>query len=197
MAKPNTVSKQELIKSAQECIVRDGLQKLTLQAVAKGANVTQGTVYYHFRSKEQLLLDIVEDVCRTSWQSLARTEENGEDLVVRGLESARSRCTEDSFYHQLFLSLVVAGFANPNIRRRLGKLLDEENGWLTDRLSQQWQESPVEGVSLATWSVLMNALVDGLALQALLREDFSADQVYAELEVLLRFIMQSGEKREG
>lgn len=54
MAKPNIISKEALIQSAKACIVENGLEKLTLQSVAKQANVTQGTVYYHFRTKENL-----------------------------------------------------------------------------------------------------------------------------------------------
>ncbi|MEI0735987.1 hypothetical protein VQ056_03810 [Paenibacillus sp. JTLBN-2024] len=35
MAKPNVVSKQELIEAAKQCIVEQGLEKLTLKMVAE------------------------------------------------------------------------------------------------------------------------------------------------------------------
>lgn len=76
---------------------------------SKGANVTQGTVFYHFRTKEQLMFEIVRDLCRSSWESLKLIPETGHEKIRSALDSARSRCTPDSFYHQLFLSLVVSG----------------------------------------------------------------------------------------
>ena len=56
MARPNVTSKETLIEAAKRRIAEHGLDKLTLKAVAEEAKVTQGTVYYHFRTKEQLVL---------------------------------------------------------------------------------------------------------------------------------------------
>lgn len=70
MAKPNVISKRELLQHAKECLAENGMDKFTLRAVADASGVTQGTVYYHFKTKEQLLLDIVEDTCESSWSGL-------------------------------------------------------------------------------------------------------------------------------
>ncbi|WP_240508123.1 TetR/AcrR family transcriptional regulator [Bacillus spizizenii] len=70
MAKPNIISKEALIQSAKACIVENGLEQLTLQSVAKQANVTQGTVYYHFRTKENLMMEVVRHVCGSSWANV-------------------------------------------------------------------------------------------------------------------------------
>lgn len=188
MAKPNVVSKQDLLQSANQCIIEHGLQSLTLKAVAEGANVTQGTVFYHFRNKEQLLLEIVQNLCKSSWQEIEQAS-GKTDLLTYALDSARSRCTPKSVYHTLFLSLVVAGFQNEKIRNELGQLLAAEN----DFLQSLWPDSPIKGVSAKTWAILLNALIDGLALQALLNDSFSADEAFAELEVLLRNLLHGKE----
>ncbi|MCY8605789.1 helix-turn-helix domain-containing protein, partial [Bacillus sonorensis] len=70
MARPNVTSKNMLIEAAKRCIMDQGLENLTLKAVAEKANVTQGTVYYHFRTKEQLVFEVVQDVCYISWENL-------------------------------------------------------------------------------------------------------------------------------
>jgi AcrR family transcriptional regulator len=189
VAKPNVVSKQDLLQSANQCIVRHGLQALTLKAVAEGANVTQGTVYYHFRNKEQLLLEIVQNLCNSSWEAIQRATETEQDLLAYALDSARIRCTPDSVYHTLFLSLVVAGFQNEKIRNELGQLLEAENHFLQSLLP----DSPIKGVSAKTWAILLNAMIDGLALQALLNDSFSADEAFAELKVLLRNLLHGKE----
>ena len=56
MAKPNVVNKEKLLQAAKEIIAEHGMEKLTLKAVAKSAQVTQGTVYYHFKTKDHYYL---------------------------------------------------------------------------------------------------------------------------------------------
>lgn len=182
MAKSNVISKEELIKSAKECIVDKGIEKFTLRAVAENAGVTQGTVYYHFRTKEQLLLDIVQDICENCWQEISTSHEL---VIEQAIASAKSRCSYDSYFHKLFLSLVALGFNNEKVRIQLGEIIMAENKALTENLFKVWHKSPIEGVSLETWGIIFNAIVDGLALQAVLQKDFPVDRTYKEFEQLV------------
>ncbi|WNF32630.1 TetR/AcrR family transcriptional regulator [Aeribacillus composti] len=187
MAKPNVISKNELIRSAKKCLVKNGIEKFTLRAVAETAGVTQGTVYYHFRTKEQLLLDIVKDICGSSWDELSKSDGN---IIKQAIETAKSRCSHDSFFHKLFLTLVVSGFHNDKIREQLEGIILQENKALAENLLKIWPSSPIKGISLDTWAIILNAVVDGIALQALLSKNFPVEKTYAELEKL--FIALSG-----
>ena len=73
---------------------------------------------------------------------------------------------------------MVLGFHNERIRKQLGELLQEENDQLTKKLAEIRERSPIDGISAKTWSILLNAVVDGLAIQALLSEDFPTEEVY-------------------
>lgn len=182
MAKPNVISKEDLIKYAMECLVDVGIEKFTLKSVAEAAGVTQGTVYYHFRTKEQLLLNIVQNICERSWVEIS--QQSTQFKINRAIESAKSGCSYDSFFHKLFFTLVVSSFNNEKIRSQLGEMILSENNALTKNLSVLWPKSPLEGVTLETWGIIINAIVDGLALQALVRKDFPVEKTYKELEQL-------------
>ena len=182
MAKPNVVSKEDLIKYAKECLVDKGIEKFTLRAVAEMAGVTQGTIYYHFRTKEQLLLDIVQDICETSWQEISQRNDK---MIEHAIASAKSRCSYDSHFHKLFFSLVASSFNNVEIRGKLAEIIMTENEALTGNLSNLWTDTTIEGVSLETWGILLNAIVDGLALQALLQKDFPIEKTYKEFAQLI------------
>ncbi|MFD2445577.1 TetR/AcrR family transcriptional regulator [Bacillus sp. CGMCC 1.16607] len=183
MAKSNVISKGELINCAKKCLVDNGIEKFTLRAVAETAGVTQGTIYYHFRTKEQLLIDIVQDICETSWQEISHSSEY---LIEQAIASAKSRCSYDSYFHKLFFSLVALSFNNVDIKGKLGEIIMKENKALTGNLLNLWTESPIEGVTLETWGILLNAIVDGLALQALLQKDLPIEKTYKELEQLVK-----------
>lgn len=182
MAKPNIINKEDLIQYAKECLVNNGIEKFTLRAVAEIAGVTQGTIYYHFRTKEQLLLDIVKNVCECSWNEIS--EQSNQYIITQAIESAKSRCSHDSFFHKLFYTLVASSFHNDKIRSQLGEIIIKENSVLRESLLKLWGESPIEGISFEGWGVLINSVVDGVALQALLQKDFPVERTYQELEKL-------------
>ncbi|USK68893.1 TetR/AcrR family transcriptional regulator [Peribacillus asahii] len=184
MAKPNVISKDVLIQYAKECLVNNGIEKFTLRSVAEMAGVTQGTIYYHFRTKEQLLLAIVQNVCENSWTEIS--EQNEQLFLSQAIESAKSRCSYDSFFHKLFFTLVASSFNNEKIRNQLSDIVTEENSSLISNLSGVWGKSPIEGVTLETWGILINAIVDGIALQALLQKDFPVERTYQEVEQLFK-----------
>ncbi|MFF5994653.1 TetR/AcrR family transcriptional regulator [Lysinibacillus sp. KU-BSD001] len=182
MAKPNVISKGDLIHFAKACLVEKGIEKFTLRAVAEVAGVTQGTIYYHFKTKEQLLLYVVQDICEKSWTEIS--QQQNQSILSQAIKSAQSRCSHDSFYHKLFLTLMVSSFHNEKIRDSLAEMMLLENKAMSENVSKLWANSPIQGISLETWGILLNALVDGLALQALLEKDFPVENVYKDVEKL-------------
>ncbi|MED1091579.1 TetR/AcrR family transcriptional regulator [Bacillus paramycoides] len=180
MAKPNVINKQKLLEAAKEIIAEHGMEKLTLKAVAESAQVTQGTVYYHFKTKDQLLLEVTESFCKASWEQI------GKDVKLeKALQSAKSRCVKDSMYHHLFFQLIASGLQNDTMKEKIGELLQYENQELKGVLGKKVGGAITSQISTETWSILCNALIDGLALQALFNPSFSTDKVYGDLYMLL------------
>lgn len=193
MAEPNRVKKKDLIESAKRCIAEKGIQKLTLKTVGEGAGVSQGTVYYHFKTKEQLMIEIVHDICQSSWEDLAQihkdAKEKGENWIQSALSSAYERNTKESYFHHLFLSLVVIALNNEKMRGQIGELLTYENKALQQHIESaigtEDGKNELYGISSKVWGILFNALIDGLAIQALMNDDINMEEVYKSLESLL------------
>ncbi|MGF9769895.1 TetR/AcrR family transcriptional regulator [Bacillus albus] len=189
MAKPNVVNKEKLLEAAKTIIAEYGMEKLTLKAVAESAQVTQGTVYYHFKTKDQLLLEVTESFCKASWEQI------GKDVQLqKALQSAESRCVKDSMYHHLFFQLVASGLQNDAMKDKIGGLLHYENQELKGVLHKKIGDTMTTQISTETLSILCNALIDGLALQALFNPSFSTDKVYGDLYMLLEkfSVLQKG-----
>jgi AcrR family transcriptional regulator len=53
-------SRQKLLDAAVDIISRQGVQELTIDAVAAAAGVTKGGLIYHFKTKDELLGALVE-----------------------------------------------------------------------------------------------------------------------------------------
>lgn len=52
-----------ILKAATDLFLKDGFEKTTMDAVARGAGVTKQTVYSHFANKDQLFVRMISDLC--------------------------------------------------------------------------------------------------------------------------------------
>jgi AcrR family transcriptional regulator len=56
--------KQELIKLAYELFIKEGYDNVSVDEIITKANIAKGTFYYYFKSKEEMLGQVVEDMTK-------------------------------------------------------------------------------------------------------------------------------------
>lgn len=57
----DTDTRKRLFDAAARIFARKGFEKTTVDEIAEAAEVAKGTIYYHFKSKEELFLFLVEE----------------------------------------------------------------------------------------------------------------------------------------
>jgi AcrR family transcriptional regulator len=62
--KPKKVSKHKIIAATAKIIADKGLDKITVDDIAQEADVAKGSIYFHFESKDKLLVDAVKTIAR-------------------------------------------------------------------------------------------------------------------------------------
>ena len=55
MARPEVPTRERIISAANALFYNDGIRGVSVDAVAEKAGVTKRTLYYHFRSKDELV----------------------------------------------------------------------------------------------------------------------------------------------
>lgn len=53
---------QTILRVTQEVIAESGMDRLSMQKIAQQADISPGTIYIHFKNKEDLLDSLVEDL---------------------------------------------------------------------------------------------------------------------------------------
>lgn len=56
-----TTKRDEILLAAQRIIVQSGVRQLTFDRIVQEAGVAKGTLLYHFKNKDNLLLEIVKN----------------------------------------------------------------------------------------------------------------------------------------
>lgn len=83
-------SRQLILHAAISCIATQGLSKTTLDRVAEGAGVSRGLVVFHFKSKNGLLVEVLNslgDQYNEGWQAaLSSGEASTMEKLLRLLE---------------------------------------------------------------------------------------------------------------
>ncbi|MCD1636519.1 TetR/AcrR family transcriptional regulator [Martelella mediterranea] len=68
-------TKRELLEAAARVATNKGIQSLTLEAVAKEAGISKGGLFYHFKTKEDLLSAMVEAFVEVTENRLPRPDD--------------------------------------------------------------------------------------------------------------------------
>src|SRR3954451_19003493 len=110
---PPTRTKNRLLDAAAVVVHRDGTQALTLDAVAKEAEVSKGGLLYHFKSKNDLVNAMVE-----RWMNEFQREiDEADPAFVRGYVKASAPAGNE-------LGMLAALVADPSllvaVRRQYG-----------------------------------------------------------------------------
>jgi AcrR family transcriptional regulator len=119
--------RDKLLGAAEKVIARDGVKNLTLEGVAREAGVSKGGLLYHFPSKKELIVAIVDRLgCRCAFeQERAEAGSDGSPgAFSRAYLNARTRPL-DPQEEPIHSALLAAAATDPEylapIRARVGE----------------------------------------------------------------------------
>ncbi|UOZ06145.1 TetR/AcrR family transcriptional regulator [Amycolatopsis sp. WQ 127309] len=127
---------ERILDAAAELLLRAGYRRTTIEDVAERAGVGKGTVYLHWKNREELFLAVLLRESVRSIEDLVRT------LEADPLAARLATLTEVQYTNVLARPLLRAGYADDT--ETLGKLLPK----LHDKLDPRHDEAFVEYLEL-------------------------------------------------
>ncbi|WP_214781298.1 TetR/AcrR family transcriptional regulator [Exiguobacterium sp. S3] len=179
--------KNKILDAARTVIIRSGVNGATVRAIAIEANMTTGAIYHHYKNKEDLLYDLMNESLSVSSQ-IAK-EMTGDSYSKERIKIEIARNTVKRFhkdaenrlqYH--FAHEVLLG----NMEAQL-KLKDKYTEW-TKQIEQilihlYGLENTRLNNAFSSWLI---AAVDGVVLQYLLDvNENSIDEMMEVFDLLL------------
>ncbi len=118
--------KQQIREAATRCFVRRGYAATRLLDIAREAGLSKGGVYFHYRAKEQLFHDILENHAKAlqdRWDFVPVADQPADRTLGR-LVIAQLRTMQDEPDEvRLFNLLVTMAVQEPAFREKLDNLL--------------------------------------------------------------------------
>lgn len=160
---PDADNREIILAAAERLMAQKGIRDSSLAEIAKAAGISRGTLYYHYRSKEELILDIAENHMRTLTDKLVVLAESRADMGLSALlERLFREILADDTRSSLHLHIMHEVFEGSEaIRKRMDRSYDE---WLSLSESQLRRLGVAPG-ELKDVSRLVIAAIDGLILQ--------------------------------
>lgn len=120
-------TRQLILDAARTCLLRSGYAGLSTRAVAEEAGVGTGHLHYHFGSKRNLVLAVLE---AENQRRLARQQEmyGAEHPLWKQWEQACDYLEDDlaSGYVRVLQEMIAAGWTEPDIAAQVRSMLE---GW--------------------------------------------------------------------
>jgi AcrR family transcriptional regulator len=162
-----TEIKERIIHSAIECFSKNGLDKATMEEVAQKADLSKGTLYLYFKSKEDLFYVICEnnlEVLKEQLSQILATTKTKEDLVSNAEQFYESfHRTEKRENEKIFCEIIAESARSPKLQKMLYaqrlKTFNVVRQYLDHQMEKGFFRKDIETKDIASGFV---ALYDGL-----------------------------------
>lgn len=118
--------KNKIANAAEQVLLRNGLAKTTTKEIARAAGCSEGSLYNHFSSKEDLFVHVIRGQLKHLMRTLSSLQTMaGKETVRRNLEQVALAAMED---FNSSMSLIGSIFSEPGLllRQREGFELRNE-----------------------------------------------------------------------
>jgi AcrR family transcriptional regulator len=183
----SSATRARLLIAAAELIAEVGWGRVTTRAVAARAGVPHGSVSYHFRGKQELLVEAAMHAFRTAMPIDAfEALETVEDLLGLIAAEVGDADAVDPGLSRLMLEAMREAEREPLLRGRMGDMMRDYRNVMTETLrAGQARGLAFEGASPEALATVLGAVGDGLLLHALLDRDLDVAGAIEALRALL------------
>jgi AcrR family transcriptional regulator len=166
-------TRSRILQSAKRVFARQGYAGATLDAIAADAGMTKGAVYWHFTSKSDLFLALLEDQLQSPLSIPPERAKRAFEESISSQEAVTALLTSQLAYAQdhpdwcrLYLEFMVQS-READVQKVLSGIAAEERQAAIMQLIQQMQTEGIlrEDVDPIVIAKFWGALVDGMILK--------------------------------
>jgi AcrR family transcriptional regulator len=162
-----TDGKIKIIEAAQRLISKQGVEKTSMRHIAEEAGITTGAIYYYYKSKEELLYDVMDyamSITSNIMEMSSKPEATPHEVLDEIARQVTQRLMKDNSARRLRYYLAYqAALGDEALRAKFASDYKAQAG-RTARLFNYVFETDhkPEDISLA---IIMIAALDGINLQ--------------------------------
>jgi len=169
---------QSILQAAQHLFCERGYPNTKIQDIAKAAEVAVGTVYFYFRNKEDLLLQLMDAIALNIRSILGQAFQSGKTPIERFENAGRTFFQEFCLAHpyQLIILLRESVGITPEVEARRRSIFERLNQDVTSAIQEVMGEFGISnGFAAEVISVAIGGMMEKVAYQYLIWQDRSSE----------------------
>ena len=157
--KPNTDSRrQQIVAALLEEISVTGYERASTKSIAARAGLAPGLIHYHFKSKEEILLALVDMLIELAEAGFAEAMKSAESASEKLAAFVTSRVgldpTFDSAAVKAWVSILAEAMGQIGVRDRVAHWLGKDHTRLARLFKEAGSSQPKEQASLLLAMIL-------------------------------------------
>ena len=166
----STKSREKILQAAFTVLSHKGYENTSIKDIAEEAGVAQGLVHYYYKSKQHLVLAVLEFVCHKVELGV-----EGEAGALQAFEQTKTMLRDSRATNSLYIQLIGVGLHDEMIGGGVRDFIRSERNHVEDIARQVFVEreadsSPARGIAAVVWAAVL-----GIMVQSLVDPEFDSD----------------------
>ena len=183
----STNARAKILQAAFAVLSRQGYENTSTKDIAEEAGVAQGLIHYYFKSKQQLVLEVLAFVCEKVEHGL-----EGEAGAMEAFEHTKTMLRESRDSNALYIQLIGVSLHDPVIGPGVRDFIRTSRDGVEEKARQVLAEreldpAPASGIAAVVWAAIL-----GIMIQNLVDPDFNSDEAVDTLAAMSLSAVFSG-----
>ncbi|HEX2912635.1 MAG TPA: TetR/AcrR family transcriptional regulator [Chloroflexia bacterium] len=175
------VRRDQVIRATYKAFIEKGAANVTLQDIAEYAGCSKGVVAYHFHSKEEVFVSLLEWLIgeiRCQVEESVKMAPDPQARLRAFVDSVFFGARENRRFFLVYLDFVAQGLRNPSFRYTNVSFYDICRSIGREIVKSGIAEGVFRPVDLEEASAVLRAIFDGLSIQWLFDESGSTEETF-------------------
>jgi AcrR family transcriptional regulator len=176
--KPDT--REKILQAAYSVLSKQGYENTSIKDIAEEAGVAQGLVHYYFKSKQQLVLAVLAEVCK----ELELGAAEGAEGAQAAYDKFKAMLKSERATHALYIQLLAVGLHDREIGAGVFDFLSADRSHIEQIAGQVLAERELNPRPAKAIASVIEAAVLGIMIQNLIDPAFDADEAVDALAAM-------------
>jgi len=169
------VRRKQILDAALRCISKNGYHGTRMDDIVAASGLSKGAIYWHFKSKEEIFLALMDDVDAAIFNSLDPAADLSPlEAIKAGCLGAVTALSSLRPHAQTWTEF----FTNPLSRKRMSRSYKQSRDRLSALVEQGIAEGEITDCDPFGAAAAITAMIEGLILQAFLDRRFDLDRAF-------------------
>ncbi len=173
-------TRTKILEAAFQILARQGYENTSIKDIAEEAGVAQGLVHYHFKSKQQLVLAVLAEVCR----EMEFGDAQGAAGAQAAYEKFKNMLKGSQATHALYIQLIAMGLHDKELGAGVLNFVRQDRAHIEDIARQVLAEREADPGPARAIASVVEAAVLGIMVQNLIDPEFNAEEAVDALNAM-------------